>query len=254
MTDFIVFSVLKNKYAVKIENIQRIIEVSEVSNIPNSHQFIDGMMSYEDGVIKVLNFRAMTGIQSYQQELKELFAKLKEAHVSWLDALKESVHSGCEFTQTTNPHMCELGKWIDGFTSYDEQIRVVFKELLEYHKQLHNTGAIILELLKTDKDAALKMLNVDIKAIYTRTVGALDMFVKELDLVSNSLQKLLIYDNCETVFAVKVDEIDDIAHVEENIIMKSSEEESASEYLELDGILDLNGVLINVIKTINLPK
>lgn len=73
-------------------------------------------------------------------------------------------------------------------------------------------------------------------------MGALDTFTKELDLVANSLQKLIIYENEGVIFVIKVDTIEDIAHVDE------------SDFLELDNVLDLDGVLINVIKNIKLPK
>ncbi|HIP20477.1 MAG TPA: chemotaxis protein CheW [Sulfurimonas sp.] len=146
MTDLIVFSVGENKYAMNIENVQRIIESTSLTSIPNAHQFIDGMMSYEDKVIKVLNFR-----------------KLIEMNTSELDLVSDS-------------------------------------------------------------------------------------------LVSDSLEKLIIYDKDGAVFAIKVDTIEDIAHVEESDFRNSAEQHEASEFLELDNVLDLDGVLINVIKTIKLPK
>ena len=98
------------------------------------------------------------------------------------------------------------------------------------------------------------MVDIDVNDIYNHTMGALDTFVKELDTVANSLQKLLIYENDTKKFAIKVDNIEDIAHVEESDIMASDTEEESNELLELDGILDLNGVLVNVIKTVKLPS
>ena len=58
----------------------------------------------------------------------------------------------------------------------------------------------------------------------------------------------------EKKFAIKVDTIQDIAHIEESNIMTSDSDQESSEFLELDGVLDLNGVLINVIKTVKLPS
>ena len=48
MTDLIVFSVGENRYALRIENIQRIIQAVKLTNIPNAHPFVDGIMSYEE--------------------------------------------------------------------------------------------------------------------------------------------------------------------------------------------------------------
>ncbi len=254
MTDLIVFSISTNKYALKIENIQRIIQAKELTEIPNSNNIIDGMMSYEDGVIKVLNFRKLIGLPAYKEELNALFIKLKEAHASWVDSLKFSVTTGSKFTKTFNPHMCELGKWIDNFTAYDDRVASVLAELVRHHKQLHTRGEEICEIRKNDVAKAQEVVDIEINEIFNKTMGALDIFIEKLDVVSNSLQKLLIYENEGKIFAIKVDSIEDIAHIEESNLMKNDNENNNSEFLELDGVLDLDGVLINVIKTISLPN
>jgi purine-binding chemotaxis protein CheW len=253
MIDLIVFSVGSNRYALNIENVQRIIQASQLTDIPNAHEYIDGMMSYEDRVLKVLNFRKLISLKTYNEELKILFMKLKQAHVDWVDALKNSIENGAVFSKTTNPHACELGKWIDSFTAYDDRVTEVLNELVEYHKLLHTTGGNALDIYKKDPQKAKKILDIDISLIYEHTIGALDIFVKELDLVANSLQKLIIYDKGDMTFAIKVDTIEDIAHVSEKDLI-SSDEQKINEYLELDAILDLDGILINVIKTVTIPS
>lgn len=254
MTDLIVFSVGTNRYAMDIENIQRIIQSNHLTSIPNAHPYIDGMMSYEDSVIKVLSFRKLIKLPTYMVELEDLFVSLKDGHKEWLDALSLAINTGSKFTKTTDPHMCDLGKWIDGFTSYDDRVSEVLSELVEYHKRLHLSGAEAYEMNKVDPKEAKRMLDVDIHDIYNHTMSALVTFTKELDTVANSLQKLLIYETSNKKFAIKVDTIEDIAHVEESDIMASENDEESNEFLELDGVLDLDGVLINVIKTVNIPK
>jgi len=253
MIDLIVFSVGTNKYALDIENIQRIIQAEELTNIPNTHKYVDGMMSYEDKVIKVLSFRKLIGLESYDDELRVLFATLKKAHKEWIESLGTSVSTGSAFTKTTNPHLCDLGKWIDAFNSYDDTVSDIFSELVEYHKQLHVKGGDIIETLETDKTEAQKMYDIDLRNIYDHTMHALDTFVLKLDIVANSLQKLIIYENENATFAIKVDVIEDIAHIQEEQIMHSSEKESKVNLLELDGVLDLDSTLINIIKTVKIP-
>ncbi len=254
MIDLIVFRIGTNKYAINIENIQRIIQSVSLTNIPNSNSFIDGMMSHEEKVIKVLSFRKLIGMASYNEELAVLFTKLKGAHGAWVESLQTAVNTNSEFTKTTNPHMCELGKWIDSFTSYDDSMATIFNNLVENHKQLHHKGQDILDMKKTDEKAAKIMLDVDINNIYVKTMGALDTFVSEIDTVANSLQKLIIYENGEKIFAIKVDEIEDIVHADEKSIKNSSDEESDNPFLELEGVLELNGALINMIKKVEIPR
>ncbi|MCF6339275.1 MAG: chemotaxis protein CheW [Sulfurimonas sp.] len=143
MVDLIVFSVCENKYAINIDNVQRIIQAAELTLIPNSSEFIDGMIPYENSVIKVLNFRKLIGLPPHEDELK-----------------------------------C----------------------------------------------------------------------------IEESSLKYIFYENENEIFAVKVDFINDIAHIQEEDIMNCDEDNSLSEFLELSGILDIEGTLINIIKTIKLPQ
>ena len=254
MTDLIVFNVASNRYAMNIANVQRIIQATELTNIPNAHQFIEGMMSYEGKVIKVLSFRKLINMSSYENELEKLFASLKKAHAEWVESLRTSLEKGTPFAKTLDPHACGLGKWIDSFTAYDDHVVEILNELIEYHKRLHIMGGVALEVYETDVEAAQKILNVDIAEIYEHTMSALDSFISELAVVANSLQKFIIYDNDGALFAIKVDIIEDIAHVEESSLITSENENNINEFLDLDGVLDLNSVLINVIKTVRLPK
>lgn len=254
MMDLIVFSVGNNHYALNIENIQRIIQAKELTTIPNSNASIDGMMSHEGNVIKVLNFRKFIGLIPYDEELQKLFIKFKISHQEWMDALQFSLENGVTFTKTINPHKCELGMWLNSFNSYDERVTAVLKELMQTHKNLYSLAGDVLDLYKTDKEKAIQILMVDIRKLFTKSMQDLEIFISELDGISNSLQKLVLYENHGTTFAIKVDAIEDIAHVEESMIMNSNEESGADKYLELSGILDIDGVLINVIKYIDIPK
>lgn len=143
MIDLIVFNVGASRYALNIENIQRIIQLVELTEIANSNDLIDGMMSYENSVIKVLNFRKLLGFSAHEDDGSD---------------------------------------------------------------------------------------------------------------VEDSQQKLLFYEDSSVNFAIRVDSIEDIAHIQESQIMSNDEEQNKSEFLELAGVLDLDGVLVNIIKTLKLPK
>ncbi len=254
MTDLIVFSVGNNRYALKIENIQRIIQSVELTDIPNAHDLIDGMMSYEGKVIKVLNFRKLIALETYEDELQQMFVKLKVAHQNWVDELKNSIYNGTPFTKTTNPRKCELGVWLDSFKSVDEMITATLNELVNNHKQLHMLGAEALEVYNSDVEKAKKIVDQEVELKFHQTMSAIDTFIIKLSTVANSLQKLILYEKDEKYFAIKVDAIEDIAHIEESTVMRAEEEHGISELLELEGILDMDGVLINVIKNIDIPN
>jgi len=253
MKDFIIFEVKKNRYAIDLEYIQRITQIPAITDIPNSHEYVDGMISYENRIIKIIDFRKMTHVGTYENELKELFMDLKKHHKEWIEALHNSILNGTDFHLTTNPHNCNLGKWLDGFASYDDHVSRILKELNDFHKQLHQSAVSILSLAKVDIDAAVKQYQTSVMVIYDTTMHYLDQFIAEFDIVANSLQKLLLYQADNGAFAIKVDEIIDISRIETDTLKNMNENYQISEYLELEGVIEISNTLVNVIKSIKLP-
>jgi len=253
MKDLIIFEVAKNRYAIDLENIQRITQIPVITDIPNAHPFVEGMMSYENRVIKVVGFRQMVNLKTYDEELKALFQDLKQQHKTWVETLENSVQKGVAFHLTTNPHLCNLGKWLDNFTSYDDHVSQILKELNDFHKRLHGSAIEIIELAKTDRAAAVEAVNTTVMEVYDSTMHHINQFIAEFEIVANSLQKLLLYHGSKGEFAIKVDTIIDIAHIDEGMIQSSEDVQHVSSFLELDGVIELDGNLINVIKSIKFP-
>lgn len=253
MVDLILFNIAQEKLAVKTDDIRMILQAKNAEHIPNVHPYIDGMISYENEVIKIVNLRKILGMPTFETELKNLFLRLQEAHKNWIDELEHSVNEKNEFTKTTDPHKCELGMWLDEFNSYDEHVSEILKDLILKHKLLHRTGGNILEIMNNNHEEAKKMLQQKIFDIYEQTMGSLETFVQEYEKISNSIQKLIVYENGSVVFAFKVDAILGIEHIEDSLIMQS-ESEYMSEFLELKGFIQENEETRKIIKSFKLPK
>jgi chemotaxis signal transduction protein len=251
MMDLIVFSVGNNRYSLNIENIQRIIQAEALTAIPNASKFIDGMMNYEGRVIKVLNFRKLIGLPAYDKELVELFTRLKIDHQDWMNKLEYSIENGSVFTKSVNPYKCELGIWLNNFNSYDDEVSKILKSLITNQRYLYTFSSDLLELCKSDKQNAVELMKKDLHDVYNRMINDLDSFIDNLETVANSLQKLLIYEYNNLRFAIKVDSIEDIVQIDENKIMES---DNSINELELYGISDINGVLVNIIKSITIQS
>lgn len=252
MADLIVFDIASRKYAFDIEHVKRIVSVGELTTLPNAHQLIDGIVPYDNSVVKVVNFRKMVGVKEHKEELIELFSYLKDAHGAWIDALKDALYNQTPFTKTIDPSACELGQWIEHFSSHDERIREVFDTLATRHQILHKRGGELLEM--SDPKEALREYEEHLVAVYTQTMKALDEFLAKIDLIVQSMEKLIIYDSLHgEVFGIKVDAIADIVHVHE-ATYASEDVNKSSEFLEIEGVLQQGDTLINVIKTLKLPK
>lgn len=249
--DVIVFNVGTNRYALGIENIQRIIQAKELTTMPNANALIDGMMNYENNILKVIGFRKLIGLPAYDKELYTFFTRLKTDYQNFLDALKDSIESGSAFRHSLNPNKCELGVWLNNFNSYDAELSKILKSLIENYRRLYASASNALELRESDKNKAIEFLKTDTQNLFNRMIGDMNIFIDNLEIVANSLQKMIIYQKEESRFAIKVDSIEDIVDAQEEMIMKSDEDNGKE--LQLYGVLDINGHLVNVIKNIQIP-
>ena len=251
MKSFLLFSVEDLHYALDLEYVNRIVNIGEITPTSSKSKVVDGIINYEDRVIEVASFRKMISKQSYIDKIHNMFDELKKQHKAWIDALNDSVKDDVPFTKTTNPHMCHLGKWIDSFSSYDNEVSKVLTQLDRHHKNLHKSAITVLDKKKLDKDSAIKWCEDSVQDIYTNTISYLDKIQALSTKVANESQKILILGDDE-LFALKVDEIEDIVHIDEEIIKKDKSLEFNGKYLEIDGVFEVKDQLRTIVEKIKI--
>ncbi|HFU74501.1 MAG TPA: hypothetical protein ENK65_03005, partial [Helicobacteraceae bacterium] len=190
MKSFILFNVGDLRYAMELENIQRILAIPKLTPTTQKDKVFEGMMSYEDDVIDVVSFRKMISMQGYADKVADMFVELKSQHKAWVDALNHSVHNHVPFTKTTDPHACHLGKWIDNFSSYDDEVSEILRHLNTHHQALHKIAIGVLERYDQDPQSAVSWCDSHVKGIYDTTIGYLNAIAEHSDAVANDSQKL----------------------------------------------------------------
>jgi len=254
MKDYIIFKVGINYYALEVERVERIIQVPQITYIPSTHPFIDGMMSYEKRVTKVVSFRQMTNVSTYETELKDLFAKVENDHSLWVKTLRESIQTGQPFSLTTNPHQCKFGQWLDSFSTHDIDVLNILKVLRPVHAKLHEIGKEALVIREKDPQKALEYIDNEMETIYSTTINEIHKISDLSSLIANNIQKLLIYRSDESFFAIKVDSIEDIAQIALDEVQAIDSNVQIGTFLEIEGVIEMGEKLINVIKSITLPN
>jgi purine-binding chemotaxis protein CheW len=68
---FVAFSIDKQQYALPLDNVERVIHVIEIIELPNSPEFIHGVINLYGKVIPVINIRARFGIKTKDIELSD---------------------------------------------------------------------------------------------------------------------------------------------------------------------------------------
>ena len=252
MKSFLLFSIEDLHYALDLDYVNRIVNLGDVTPSNSKSKVIDGIINYEDKVVEVASFRKMISKESYIDKIHNMFDDLKAQHKAWLDSLSDCVHNDVAFSKTTNPHMCNLGKWIDSFSSYDNEVSKVLVELDKHHKNLHKSAITVLDKKKIDKNSAIEWCENSVKEIYTNTISYLDKMQILSDQVANESQKILMLGEGDEIFALKVDEIEDIVHIDENIIKRDKSLEFNGRYLEIDGVFEVKDKLRTVVEKIKI--
>jgi chemotaxis signal transduction protein len=254
MNDYIVFTVGTNAYAIDVTYVERIIQIPSVTPVVNAHPFVDGMIVYEKKTTKILNFRKAVGMVSQEEELARTFIQVKKDHEAWIEALKAALDSGSEFGLTTDPHACRLGKWLDSYTSHDPQVIALLQGLIPLHIRLHEYGKEILNVRENDPSRAAQMFQNEMVQLYAQTTGQLDKMIGQADSFAKYQQKLVIYHGNETLIAVKVDGIEDIAVIDESAIKPYDHEREIGGCLSTRGVVEHKGKLVIVVESVSLPN
>ena len=105
--------------------------------------------------------------------------KAEVAHYKWSSNLSNALYSGTEFTGSTDPTGCVLGKWIYGEAGTDDEIILDLRSQLEpLHRELHESAIYVLELSETDLNQAQEYYQETILSNLSVLVGLIDEVVE----------------------------------------------------------------------------
>jgi gas vesicle protein len=234
MQSYILFHAGTSRYALELDKVERILMIPPI-NPSASQSIIDGIFDYEGSVIKVVNFRKMISLESYEDELQRSFQTIKQQHIEWIDALKDALENDTLFTKTKDPHMCDLGKWLDEFNSYNDKVMKTIKELNHHHQNLHKSAHELCKLKKSDINAARTFFESEIKAHYQKTLSYLEQLITQLHEVAD-------------------DKIDDIIHIDKSSKKSQERVKKSNQYIDIAGVLEYKDILNSVIENIKVSQ
>lgn len=141
-------------------------------------------------VLSILMFSGMTTVNIMKidnseeenvrvSDLLQKVQKAEAAHYKWFAGLNNSLYANAEFTGSTDPTGCVLGKWLYGETGTDDQTILDLRGQMEpLHKKLHESAKYVLALKETDPEGAQKYFQEDIQGILSSLVKLLDAAVE----------------------------------------------------------------------------
>ena len=138
-------------------------------------------------VMITINIIRMDRAQTSNEQATDLLTRCHQAetaHYKWASNLSSALYANTEFTGSTTPDTCVLGKWIYGEAgTTDQKILSLRSELEPLHKELHKSAVYVLDLKETSPVQARLYYQETIQSNLTTLVGKLDQVV---ELLSNS--------------------------------------------------------------------
>jgi len=233
----ITFTTADASFAVPLEqvlyiekDVRRNLQVNELD------EFNHEVITFQNNTVQLYDFNKLIGSENHQHTMNKLISHLDEMeqqHKDWLDTLESSLQNNTPFTKARDPSKCEFGAWYDKYQTDNEELKEVLQRFDEPHKALHGLAATLLELNKTDHEAALKTLQQERLGTLTNLVHLFHL-TKERALSSIRPIILFVEHNSGKVTALRLDNINDIVTFDQKVfcmddsaegIMKSKNED-----------------------------
>ncbi len=135
-------------------------------------------------ILITVNIYAIKDTQKKSIEANTLLSTIQSAevaHYKWSGGLSNALYAGAEFTGSMDPTSCVLGQWVYGSEKLEDSKVLALRDQIEpLHKELHESASYVLELLKTDPQAAQEFYQKTIQGNLSTLVGLLDEVVAEV--------------------------------------------------------------------------
>lgn len=246
LNQYLVIEINNNLYAIPINPIKEIVIVPESTPMPNTPDYVRGLIKLRQNIITLIDSRKRLGFRSLDEidsELIKMLQERKQDHINWLQTLIESVEKNKEFPLTTDPHACAFGKWYDNFHTDNYGLQVFMRQFDAPHKRIHAIAKRALtEREKNGVNAAMKIIeetrNTDLRAM-------IDLFDNAGEAIKQSHRELaIILEHNDSLVAITADNVSNIVNFENEHIQQS---ELSHKNQFLKGSVNINGEIILVL-------
>jgi purine-binding chemotaxis protein CheW len=136
-------------FAIATEDMREMVMMPEVAAIPNTADYIRGVLNLRGRVIPLIDLRKRLGMSSARDETEKFCALMEQReqdHQKWLGELEASVKERRAFTLTTNPHACAFGKWYDAHHADNPILGAALKKFDAPHQKIHAVATEVQKL------------------------------------------------------------------------------------------------------------
>lgn len=247
LDQYLVIQIGDTHYAIKLEPIREIVIIPKITVVPDSPDFVRGVIKLRNNIISLVDTRKRLGFNSLEELDKEMISMLKEReqdHINWVQTLSSSIERDIEFSLTTDPHTCAFGKWYDNYRTDNIGLSVYLKQFDLPHKRIHAlANKSINERKNNGVESAKKMIDearaTDLKLMLELFDGAQNAIReshRELAIVIEGKNGLIAIsaDNVSNIFTFEETQLQQTDMKHKNKFIEGSVNHNGDVYLLLD--------------------
>lgn len=137
---WVIFHLLDEQFAVSANHVREMVAMPKVVPVPQTPDYIRGVINLRDQVIPVMDLRLRMGMTSLVDETEDLIKLLdqrEQDHKNWIAELESSVREQRGFKLATDPHKCAFGKWYDNFKTENRILAGCLRKFDAPHQKIH---------------------------------------------------------------------------------------------------------------------
>lgn len=167
---WLIFTLSSNCYAINSKFVNGILMPPETTPLPEAPDIYKGLIEIRGEVFPLLEMRKLFHFKSIEAEcsgFEDYLNKFKDAHINWVNSLKNCVEKKEKFMLETDPTKCAFGKWYHEYMKTHKSDNSVNRALLKIdapHRLLHESAITIRDLMRDNSDGVkdadiIKILN-----------------------------------------------------------------------------------------------
>ncbi|MCU4138297.1 MAG: Chemotaxis signal transduction protein CheW [Thermodesulfobacteria bacterium] len=236
----VTFLIAEEEYAFPIEIVKEILRVGNITEVPETPEYILGILAVRDTLLPVVDLRKIFGFSDLAKDVNQELDKILKEHEDFVKDLKNSIETGSPFRCELDHNKCGFGLWMKKFITSSEKINQAIESMKKDHQLFHELAKIILQKVKEhNKDSALQLFENDIVPVFEKLK---EHFKNLKEAISEDIkedQRILVLEIFNTPIGILVDRIKQVIRVPKDSIEKPPEILKTEKSDNLKGIAKL---------------
>ncbi|QTA77938.1 Chemotaxis protein [Desulfonema limicola] len=233
------FKLAGDVYAFNISRVREILKITNVTAVPNVPDYVKGLFTIRNHLMPIVDLRGLLGMPAIILEYLEMVDKGIEEDRNWVENLRHVVDAGSYFTGIRDSRETYFGQWVESYRSTSVDIEGIIKQLKKHRAKLFSLGLQVIETSKTNKAAALSMMNEKLLPLMEIVSGVLHQFKNILEKHISEDQRALVVEAGTMSIGFLVDWVDEVIRIPRSVI-DDTPALAASERKELKAVAKLN--------------